>query len=463
MQHLGVIGLGTMGANLARNAARRGMQVAVYNRTSEKTDSFVQSYGAEGSFIPCHTIDQLLDALPTPRVILLMVNAGAAVDAVIRELVPQLSRGDILIDGGNSHYRDTERRERELAAGGLFFVGMGVSGGHEGALNGPSLMPGGNEEAVRSVLPLLEQLAATDHAGGKCVAYMGPGGAGHFVKMVHNGIEYGLMQLIAESDDLLRRRHKMDPPARAGTFGAWNAGMLRSFLMGITAKILAAKDDDGQGALIDVIGDAAAQKGTGKWTVEAALDLGVSIPSIVAAVEARILSGDLRGREAARAAFDVVANDDAGSPHPPETLRGALEAGFVLTYMQGFALLRAASAEWKWDMRAAEIARVWSGGCIIRSALLQEMESALSPGDASLFLSFKEALSDGLPALRQVVADTAASGVPAPAFSSCLWHIDTLRGDRLPQRLIQAQRDYFGAHGFERTDRPGVFHADWPQ
>ncbi len=463
MQHLGVIGLGTMGANLARNAARRGVQVAVYNRTREKTDAFMQSYAAEGSFTSCASVDELLHALPTPRVILLMVNAGAAVDAVIQELLPHLSKGDSLIDGGNSQFGDTERREKELKARGIFFIGMGVSGGHEGALNGPSLMPGGSEQAVQSILPLLEQLAAEDHAGGRCVAYMGPGGAGHFVKMVHNGIEYGLMQLIAESYDLLRKRQKMDPPALAETFESWNTGMLQSFLMEITAKILTVKNDDGRGALIDVTSDEAAQKGTGKWTVEAALELGVPMPTISAGVEARMLSGDRVGRESARRVFDDSRDMAADSALSPDAIRQGLACSFILTYMQGFTLLRAASSEWKWNRNLADIARIWSGGCIIRSALLKDLQAALSSGDTSLFVSFKGDLLRTLPALRGVVADAVIGGVSVPAFSSCLSYVDTLRSDRLPQSLIQAQRDFFGSHGFMRTDRSGIFHADWPQ
>jgi 6-phosphogluconate dehydrogenase len=461
---LGVIGLSTMGANLARNAARKGATVAVYNRTTEKMKEFVAKHGSEGNFIACETIEELKKALKPPRPILLMVKAGKPVDEVIAEVAPHLDKGDILIDGGNSHFLDTQRREQELSAKGLHFFGMGVSGGEEGALNGPSMMPGGDKKAYESMRELLQKMAAKDSSGGNCIAHMGPGGAGHFVKMVHNGIEYGDMQLIAEAYYLLSYGCGLTNEELAETFAEWNTGKdLQSFLIEITAQIFRKKDDETGKHLVDLIVDKAGQKGTGKWTTQAALDLGIAIPTITAAVDARIVSSL---KDERMKASDMMEGFTVTAPHlHPDTIRDALFLSKICSYAQGFTLLKKASEEYGWNIPMKEVCRVWTGGCIIRSTLLSTFEEAFTKNpelpnlltDPTIHGYFREKLK----MLREVVAVSVSAGMPVPAMSASLAYFDSYFHDRLPQNLIQAQRDLFGAHTFERTDKEGMFHADW--
>lgn len=459
---LGVVGLGTMGANLARNAARNGASVAIYNRTQERTDAFLKAHKAEGMFIPCKTYAYLAAALKPPRAILIMVQAGEAVDQVIAELAPLLAKGDIVIDGGNSHYRDTERRGKMLAAKKIHFLGMGVSGGEKGALLGPSLMPGGSREAYDHLEPLLKKMAADDGEGGKCVTYIGPGGAGHFVKMVHNGIEYGLMQLIAEAYDLLSTEG-MRNAQLADTFAAWNTGDLRSFLLEITASIFRAKDPATGRDLIDVIKDTAGQKGTGQWTLDAAMHYGCPIPTITAAVDARILStctGCRAGWHAVPA--DVV--EEAAPHHWPDHVKSSLALSSLTTYLQGFMLIAYAQQVEKWTMDLSEVARIWRGGCIIRSALLSTLQktygtgATMEQGVAAIREHFR-----GTPqhTWRMALAYALRRGIPTPAMAASLAFYDSMRRERLPQNLTAAQRDFFGAHGYERIDKPGTFHTEW--
>lgn len=465
---LGVVGLGTMGANLARNAARCGADVAVYNRTPERTDEFLDAYRQEGAFGGCKTYQEMIAALDAPRPILLMVKAGEAVDEVIDEIVPLLSPGDILIDGGNSHYSDTERRAVSLNEKGIRFLGMGVSGGEEGALRGPSMMPGGDEEAYHILAPLLLTMAAEDGNGGKCVSYMGPGGAGHFVKMVHNGIEYGVMQILAETYDVLRRIGEFTAEQLAETYESWDeSDEFKSYLLEITGKIFRHMDAVTGEPLIDFIADAAGQKGTGKWTTQAAHDYGIAIPTINASVDARILSGMTGDREGGALLPEEL---DFSEPVPQHlkmrsVLRSAYELSSICAYQQGFSLLFGADAEEKWGLRMSEIARIWRGGCIIRSALLRHFQSAMS-SDAALQQAGMDALSERFRGERQLdwrrVVDLATSrGIPVPAMAASLTYYDALRAGRLPQSLIQAQRDFFGAHEFKRVDREGSFHEEW--
>lgn len=466
MIDIGVIGLGTMGANLARNAAKRTAKVSVYNRTKEKTDEFMKQHAAEGTFTACGTYGEFVTSLKAPRVILIMVNAGQAVDDVILELLPHLSEGDILIDGGNSHYADTERRFAMLAGKNIRYLGMGVSGGEEGALNGPSLMAGGDETAYKHCEPLFRAMAAPDGAGDSCVAYLGTGGAGHFVKIVHNGIEYGLMQIIAECYDVLRDLGGYDGTALAETFQSW-ASMhdLSSYLLEVTAAVL--KKKEGNAFLIDLISDVAKQKGTGKWATEAALEYGVAVPTITAGVDARLLSGSLALREKG-AEFPLT--QDLTEPMPkPEKLRSFVRAAYdlssVCAYNQGFELIAAASEQHHWNIPVSECARVWRGGCIIRSAQLPLWQAAYSTEEMSRLGARRAILGKFIPGpqtdWRVFVQLAASRAMPTFAVSASLNYYDTLCKKRLPQNLIQAQRDFFGAHTFERTDKKGIFHADW--
>lgn len=458
---IGVIGLSTMGANLARNAARNGATVVLFNRTQQRTDLFVQEFASEGTFVPTKTLAEFVKALKGPRAILLMVKADG-VDAVIEDLAPLLSKGDIVIDGGNSHYRETQRREKELAVKGLRFVGMGVSGGEEGALKGPSMMPGGDKAALDKILPLLTKMAAQDGAGGTCVTYIGPDGAGHFVKMVHNGIEYAVMQLIAEAYHLLSSVGKMNDQDMAELFGLWNAqGNLSSFLVEITARALRQKDEVTGEHLVDVIKDISGQKGTGKWTVEAAFEYAVSVPSITAAVDARIVSGskDFRVEQAAK---DKLYGDDSYRLEDfVEGVRTSLELSVINAYAQGFQLIAAASTAEKWNLDLAEICRIWRGGCIIRSALLPQYQAIFS-GDQAAAEGIRSLFDkEGQLRWRHVVALGALHAIPLPAMSASLSYYDAYRTARLPQNIIAAQRDLFGAHGYERLDKEGAFHTEW--
>lgn len=461
---LGLIGLGTMGANLARNAARNGATVAVYNRTPEVTDDFIKEFGDEGDFKSAKGYKELVESLDAPRAIVLMVKSGTPVDAVIKDLLPHLEKGDTIIDAGNSHYPDTDRREVALKEKGIHFIGMGVSGGEEGALYGPSMMPGGEKAAYEQFAPLFEKMAADDGKGGKCVAHVGPGGAGHFVKMVHNGIEYGIMQLIAESYAVLKNIGGYSNKDLAETFDIWKEGDdLDSFLVEITADIFKKEDDQGSGDLIDAILDRAGQKGTGKWTTFAAMDYGVAIPTITAAVDARIISGSTALRQAGQGA--PVALDEADPVPQKEKLRTqvrtALGLSIIATYNQGFELIRQASEEEGWGIDLAETARIWRGGCIIRSVLLNEYEKHYKRGDLSPQLL--RSWFDGEHQLnwRRVVTLSTSRGVAVPAMAASLAYYDALRTERLPQNVIQAQRDYFGAHTYERRDKDGKFHTEW--
>lgn len=469
---IGLIGLGTMGANLARNAGRNGAVVAVYNRTGEKTDAFMQSHGSEGKFIACRTIDELLSALPSPRTIILMVNAGSPVDDVIKELTAHSSSliaQDAIIDAGNSHYKDTERREKELKEKGIHFLGMGVSGGEEGALLGPSMMPGGDRATYERLLPLLQKMSAKDGSGGKCVAHVGSGGAGHFVKMVHNGIEYGIMQLIAEAYDILKTLGGFSNAQLATTFNTWRKiPALDSFLIEITAQIFTVKDPETGLDLIDMIKDKAAQKGTGKWTTEASFDLGQATPTIDVAVTARILSADPKRsyRQPGQLPRELNEKYDLLSGKDLEKSVGAaLECSVICAYNQGFHLIEKASETYQWNIPIHEVARIWRGGCIIRSAVLEQFQRACRDDSDSANIIEKEILkgfSDGRQRKwRTIVANALSRGIPVAAMAASLSYYDTISRERLPQNLIQAQRDFFGAHTFERIDKEGVFHTHW--
>lgn len=457
---LGVIGLGTMGVNLARNAARNGAEVVVFNRTAKKTDAFLRTHGKEGTFTGARTLAELCGKLRSPRAILLMVTSGAAVDALITELLPFLTKGDLLIDGGNSHYRDTERRAKILEDGGMHFIGLGVSGGEKGALRGPSLMPGGAKQAYERVAHLLTAMAADDGVGGKCVTYLGPGGAGHFVKMVHNGIEYGVMQLLAEAYHLLKEDGGLSHESLASAFeGMKDVPALDSFLVETAIRAFRAKDPESDADLLDVIKDMAAQKGTGTWTVEAGLHYGVSIPTITAAVDARIVSSgkDFRVQESARTTRAVAPRTEIPDLLP--NVQRALELSIINTYAQGFQLLSVASGAEQWKLPLSEVARIWRGGCIVRSGLLPLFQKMFS-GDQKTSETVRARFTpDAERAWRSVVALGAGRGIPLPAMSASLSYYDGYRTARLPQNLTAAQRDIFGAHGFERLDRPGIFHV----
>jgi 6-phosphogluconate dehydrogenase len=461
----GLIGLGVMGENLALNITDHGFSLAVYNRTGEKTRAFVAGAARGRPITPTYSLAELAAALECPRRIILMVSAGPAVDAVLRELRPLLAPGDIVVDAGNSLYTDTERRGRELAADGVRYVGMGVSGGEEGARWGPSLMPGGPRDAYDELAPMLTRIAAQVEDG-PCVTYVGPGGAGHFVKMVHNGIEYGDMQLIAETYALLKHALGLGPRQMSEIFAGWNQGELGSFLIELTAIVLAYVDPETGEPLVELILDTAEQKGTGRWTVQSALELGVPVPTIVAAVWTRTLSADKDLRVAAAHRLAGPHGDGRATPHDLlPALQAALYAAKVSSYAQGMALLRAASQEYGYGIDCAEIARIWKGGCIIRARLLGAVQQAYrrEPELPNLLLApeFAEALSARQAAWRQVVATAHQLGVPCPAFSASLDYYDTLRAARLPANLVQALRDAFGAHTYHRVDRPGTFHTQW--
>jgi 6-phosphogluconate dehydrogenase len=463
---IGVTGLAVMGRNLARNLARNGHVVAVHNRTPGRTRSLVAEHGGEGTFVPAESTKEFVASLRRPRAIIVMVKAGEPTDEVIDELVPLLDEGDIVIDCGNAHYADTRRREAALRGRGLHFVGCGVSGGEEGALNGPSIMPGGSPESYTRLGPMLEKIAA--HVDGTpCCTHVGPDGAGHFVKMVHNGIEYADMQLIAEAYDLLRAGLGAAPARLSEIFRAWNEGDLDSYLIQITAEVLAHTDAATGGPFVDIVADQAEQKGTGRWTVQSALDLGVPITGIAEATFARALSGHAGQRAAAREVFGaetepLPVTDPEGFT---EDVRRALYASKVVAYAQGFDQIAAGSAEYGWDIDRGAMATIWRGGCIIRARFLDRIRAAYDeqPGLPSLLVApyFAAAVRDGVASWRRVVAEAAAAGLPVPAFASSLAYYDGLRRGRLPAALIQGLRDYFGAHTYQRTDRPGSFHTDW--
>ncbi|TDC46350.1 NADP-dependent phosphogluconate dehydrogenase [Micromonospora sp. KC207] len=463
---IGVTGLAVMGRNLARNLARNGFTVAVHNRSPERTRSLVADHGDEGTFVPSESLEDFVASLERPRAVIIMVKAGAPTDAVIDELVPLLDEGDIIVDCGNAHFADTRRREEALRARGLHFSGTGVSGGEEGALLGPSIMPGGSAESYAKLGPMFEKIAAQVD-GTSCCRHIGPDGAGHFVKMVHNGIEYADMQLIAEAYDLLRAGLSASPAEIAEIFREWNTGELESFLIEITAEVLGHTDAATGRAFVDVVLDQAEQKGTGRWTVQSALDLGIPITGIAEATFARSLSGHAGQREAARRAFG-----DAGEKWQVEDrdtfvedVRRALLASKIVAYAQGFDHIRAGSSEYDWDIDLGGTATIWRGGCIIRARFLDRIKEAYDaqPELPSLLVApyFAEAVSAGVPSWRRVVVDAARAGVPTPAFSSSLAYFDGLRAERLPAALLQGLRDNFGAHTYRRVDRDGSFHTLW--
>ncbi len=461
---LGVFGLGIMGANLARNAARNGAKVSVFNRTVEKMKAFIDEHGKEGEFVACETPEAFINSMESPRAILLMVKAGDAVDEVIAALLPLLHKGDILIDAGNSHFRDTVHREKMLADEGIRFIGMGVSGGEEGALHGPSMMPGGDKISIESLLPLFSKMAADDGAGGKCISYLGAGGAGHFVKMVHNGIEYGVMQLIAECYDLLKRVGGMSNAQIANTFAEWNGTeLLKSFLLEISEKILRKKDDETGKDLIDIIKDSAGQKGTGKWTTDAAMHYGVAIPTINAAIDARIISSGKAFRIDESARWKLATIDQDLPKNFTECVMTALELSISNTYGQGFVLMSVASKEEGWNLNAPEIARIWRGGCIIRSGMLPIYQKVFMGDPEAAKFMVGRFTAERQKEWRSIVALGAQKAIPLPALSASLSYFDAYRTERLPQNLIQAQRDFFGAHTFERLDKEGSFHVQWEE
>jgi len=463
---IGVTGLAVMGRNLARNLARHGHVVALHNRSPERTRSLVKEHGDEGTFIPSESMADFVTSLERPRAIIIMVKAGPPTDAVIDELVPLLEDGDIVVDCGNAHFMDTRRREAALRIQGLNFVGCGVSGGEEGALNGPSIMPGGSKEAYAKLGPILESIAAQVD-GTPCCTHVGPDGAGHFVKMVHNGIEYADMQLIAEAYDLLRTGLGATPAEISDIFRTWNEGDLDSYLIQITADVLSRTDAATGRPFADIVLDQAEQKGTGRWTVQSALDLGVPITGIAEATFARSLSGHAEQRHAARESFGTdlkpVHYDDRDAF--VGDVRRALYASKVVAYAQGFDQIGAGSDEYDWNINRGMMATIWRGGCIIRARFLDRISTAYDEGAGlpSLLVApyFAAAVRDGIGSWRRVVAQAAAAGIPAPAFASSLAYFDGLRKERLPAALIQGLRDYFGAHTYRRVDRDGVFHTEW--
>ena len=462
--NIGMIGLAVMGSNLARNIESRGVPVAVFNRSGDVTDGFMKSFGA-GAFTASKTLEDFVLSMQSPRQIFIMVKAGAPVDKVIDSLIPLLEKGDIIIDGGNSYFKDTVAREKRCNDAGLNFMGLGVSGGEEGALKGPSLMPGGPRKAWDIMAPVLEKIAA--QVDGPCTTYIGPDGAGHFVKMVHNGIEYGDMQLIAEAYHLLQSVIGAEPEELATIFGKWNQGPLSSFLIEITEKIFKRKDPEASGYLVDKILDKAGQKGTGAWTAQVALDLGVAIPTLAAAVDARILSAFKTERQSA--ANELPAPKVAAFSGDREgfikAVHDALYCSKVMAYAQGMALLASASKEWNWDLKLDKISAIWKGGCIIRARFLDEIRKAFAenPSLANLLLapSMKGEVTERIENLRAVIKIAAERGIPTLAFSASLAYYDSYRSQDLPQNLTQAQRDFFGSHTYERKDRAGVFHTEW--
>jgi len=463
---IGVVGLGVMGSNLALNMERHGFRIAGYDLDAGKAQAWITGPAADRQAEIAASPDALMAVLKKPRRVLMMVPAGAAVDSAIAHLKPHLEPGDILIDGGNSWFLDTERRSKELAAEGFNYVGTGVSGGEQGALWGPAIMPGGQPEAWDALAPIFRAIAAKADDGEPCVAHMGPGGAGHYVKMVHNGIEYGDMQLIAESYDILSRGLKLPAKRIAELFAEWNTGELKSYLIEITAEVLAKIDADTGRPLVDVILDEAAQKGTGKWTSQNAFDLGAPIPTINAAVESRILSSLKAERvEAAKVIRGPVAHYQGGAEKLIDAVRAALYASKITSYAQGFGMLRLASAEYKYDLQMGAIARVWRAGCIIRATLLGDITAAFqrNPALPNLLLddAFRTAVETRQAAWRFVVQVAVELGIPVPAMSASLAYFDAYRSERLPANLTQGQRDYFGAHTYRRTDRPGTFHTEW--
>ena len=464
LAQVGVIGMAVMGSNLARNLARRGFRVALYNRTAARTDEVIALHGSEGDFAPSHDLADFVASLERPRRVILMVKAGGPTDATIDALVPLLEKGDIVVDGGNSFFQDTRRREQRLRDLGLHFVGAGISGGEVGALEGPSIMPGGSPESYEALGPILERIAA-DVNGEPCCTYIGTDGAGHFVKMVHNGIEYADMQFIGEAYELLKALG-LGHAEMADIFATWNTGDLDSYLIEITAEVLRKTDPRTGVPLVDVIRDAAGMKGTGTWTVQSALDLGTPVNTIAESVFARAISSSPELRTAARAALHGpdrgirVADRDVFV----EQVRQAWWASKVVAYAQGLDEIRMAAAEYGWSIDIAEVARIWRAGCIIRARLLERIRSEYAAGNLVTLLeapSIVAGLTEAQEGWRTVVAEAVRAGVPVPGFSAALAHYDQARAPRLNAALTQGLRDYFGAHTYRRIDDEGAFHINW--
>jgi 6-phosphogluconate dehydrogenase len=465
---IGMAGLGVMGLNLAQNMERNGHTVAIWNREPTAVDEFMASEGEGKRFVPTKTPEEFVKSLKRPRKIVMLIKAGAPVDWTIDQFKPFLEPGDILIDGGNSLFEDTRRREAALRDENLRFIGSGVSGGEEGALWGPSLMPGGAREAYEEIRPIWEAISAkTDD--GACTTYVGPDGAGHFVKMVHNGIEYGDMQLIAEAYDILRRVLGMGDAQLADTFAEWNKGVLDSYLIQITSEIFRVKDEETGKPLVDLVLDKAGQKGTGKWTAQVALDLGVTIPTINAAIEARFISSQKEDRVAASKVIKGPQSSEwsGEASDMVNAVHDALYASKICSYAQGFSLIRAGSDEWKWDINLSEMARIWKGGCIIRARFLDPIKTAYirEPNLKNLLLDedFRNWMQEAQENWRRCISVAQQHGVPVLAMAASLSYFDSYRTENLPQNLTQAQRDYFGAHTYERIDKPeqGAIHTDW--
>jgi 6-phosphogluconate dehydrogenase len=466
-QDIGLIGLAVMGQNLVLNMERNGFSVAVYNRTASTTKAFVEGPAAGKKIAAAYGIEEFLASLKRPRTIMTMVQAGPPVDAVLAQLKPHLEPGDLVMDGGNSHFPDTERRFKEMEALGIPYLGVGVSGGEEGALWGPSIMPGGPREAYARVEPLLKAIAAKVK-GEPCVTWIGPRGSGHFVKMVHNAIEYGDMQLIAEAYDLLHRGLDLSAEELHEIFARWNEGKLSSYLIEITAKIFTCRDEQTGKPLVDLILDQAGQKGTGRWTVQAAPEMGVPIPTIDAAVSARCLSAYKEERLTAAKAFPIAPRRYRGNRESfIDAVGEALYVAKICSYAQGMALLRRASGDFDYRLDYGQIARIWRGGCIIRARFLDDVRLAFreNPDLANLLMApfFRDEVMGRHKALREAVRTAAELGIPAPGMSASLAYFDAYRSGRLPANLIQAQRDFFGAHTYRRIDLEGVFHTQWPE
>lgn len=467
LSNIAVAGLAVMGENLVLNMESKGFSVSVFNRTTSKVDNFISGRGAGKNIQGCHSVKELVNSLLKPRKVMMMLKAGSVVDDFIEQLLPHLEEGDIIIDGGNSNYHDTERRYHYLKEKGLLFIGTGVSGGEEGALKGPSIMPGGSLKAWKYLEPILVPISAKVSDGTYCCSWMGKGAAGHFVKMVHNGIEYGDMQLICEAYQIMKDVLHMSPGEMHDVFSRWNEGLLSSYLVEITRDIMAYKDDSGT-AMVDNIVDAAGQKGTGKWTVIAALDAGIPLSLISESVFARCLSAQKDERVAASKILRGPEKEFSGNKQELlDDLEKALYLAKIVSYTQGFTLMREASVEYGWGLNFGEIARIWRGGCIIRSSFLDKITAAYQENKelSNLLLApyFTEQVELAQESLRHVLATAITNGIPVPCHSSALNYYDGYRTERLPANLLQAQRDYFGAHTYERNDKPRgeFFHTNW--
>ena len=464
-QTMGLVGLAVMGENITLNIESKGFSISVFNRTSSKTENFAGGAAKGKKILPTYSIEELVNSLEKPRRIMLMVKAGEAVDNFIEKLIPHLDKGDLIIDGGNSFFGDTIRRSKNLAEKGILYIGTGVSGGEEGALYGPSIMPGGQKSAYDLIAPIYSKIAAQIN-GEPCCAYIGPDGAGHYVKMIHNGIEYGDMQLITEAYGIMKNVLGMGADELHQTFSKWNEGELNSYLIEITADIFSKTDEETGKPLVELILDKAGQKGTGKWASQSALDLGIPAPTIAEAVFARCISAlkEERGK-ASKVLSGPKTKFDGSREEFVESICKALYASKICSYAQGFALMQAASEEHKWDLKLGEISMLWRGGCIIRAQFLHRIKEAFdrNPNLKNLLLDqyFSEVIEKSQTAWRQVVSTSANLGIPIPAFSSALCYYDSYRQERLGANLIQAQRDYFGAHTYQRIDKEGTFHTEW--